>query len=259
MTLVAAPERRVRLLAFRLAAAPGGAAAAAGGLSGGSGTSAFSARPLLLALSDVGGGGAFSLEPLRATNWAGCMYPPGFEVVEDNLPYLEAEDELDTAVDANNEPLPWDDADAHFTEDADVEVEPWQPGHFHAAAAPAAQSGPGSALFSARLPASLPAAVAAAAASTARGPLARVPPLCVEPTALRRHRTTSAPLDSDGGSTTAIGGSGSGALDELLAPRGFAELLPAARAADSAMDPAATKKNYSRAGGRAWGRLHGTY
>ena len=175
------------------------------------------------------------------------MYPPGFEVVEDNLPYLEAEDELDTAVDANNEPLPWDDADAHFTEDADVEVGPWQPGHFHAAAA-AAQSGPGNALFSARLP-----------ASTARGPLARVPPLCLEPTALRRHRTTRAPLDSDGGSTTAIGGSGSGALDELLAPRGLAELLPAARAADSAMDPTATKKNYSRAGGRAWGRLPGTY
>ncbi len=36
-------------------------------------------RPLLLVISDVQGA-CFVLEPHRATNWPGPMYPPGFEV-----------------------------------------------------------------------------------------------------------------------------------------------------------------------------------
>lgn len=40
-------------------------------------------------------GETWILEQTKSTNWPGPMYPPGFEVLDDNQAYLEAEDELD--------------------------------------------------------------------------------------------------------------------------------------------------------------------
>jgi len=286
MTLVAAPERRIRHLAFNCTAvASAGQQQQQRGIGGGinkdGGEASHAAQPMLMALSDVDGGSAFVLEASRSTNWAGCMYPPGFEVIEDNLPYLEAEDELDVPVDVSGQPLPWEDPEAHFTEDDDVDVTT-------TTTTTIVQGGGGKEegrddprneqvevpLHEAADSTQSGALSTAAAVSKGCLPFVMADPLCLEASAMRRLRKlTSSATDfddddddddeDDDGPDGTGGGDGqrpsrrNTALEELLAPRGFDDLLPAsmttADTSSSSMAPP-TKKTFPGKG-RWWARV----
>eukprot|EP00616_Rhizochromulina_sp_CCMP1243_P008753 CAMPEP_0118962062 /NCGR_PEP_ID=MMETSP1173-20130426/533_1 /TAXON_ID=1034831 /ORGANISM="Rhizochromulina marina cf, Strain CCMP1243" /LENGTH=698 /DNA_ID=CAMNT_0006910281 /DNA_START=1 /DNA_END=2094 /DNA_ORIENTATION=- len=51
-------------------------------------------RPLLVAVAEEHGD-AYVIEPSLTSNWPGAMYPPGYQVLNDNMPYLESETEVD--------------------------------------------------------------------------------------------------------------------------------------------------------------------
>lgn len=49
-------------------------------------------------------GDCFEMTPTLATDWAGQMYPTGYLVIDNNIAYIEDEDELDQVVDNNIDP-----------------------------------------------------------------------------------------------------------------------------------------------------------
>lgn len=57
----------------------------------------WSASPdMILALTHAGD--VWMLSPTASTDWPGVMYPPGYHVIDDNLVYIEDEDELDQVI-----------------------------------------------------------------------------------------------------------------------------------------------------------------
>eukprot|EP00934_Nitzschia_sp_Nitz4_P001474 Nitzschia sp. Nitz4//scaffold52_size167869//28169//31888//NITZ4_002263-RA/size167869-processed-gene-0.91-mRNA-1//1//CDS//3329553996//1474//frame0 len=73
-------------------------------------------RDRLVVATAVDGQGHM-LSPTMKSNFAGCMYPPGYQTLTDNVEYLESESQLDQVVDESQEIDVIDDEDDQLAED----------------------------------------------------------------------------------------------------------------------------------------------